>query len=773
MPLLAAFSLHLSGKKVFRRLIFLFFLFLSIGLGALTGLVVVYKSDLPQVHTLEDYHPNVITELYSDDGRVIGSFALERRIIVPYEALPRLLQDALIATEDQRFEKHFGIDIRGIARAVFRGMTSGKRVQGTSTLTQQLSRLCFLTPERSFKRKFQELLIALQIERFYTKPQIMTMYCNQLYLGHGTYGFEAAAQYYFSKTLKDLTLAETATLAGLPAIVHLYTPVTSPEKILLRRDHVLDRMETEKKISREAAEKARQSPINLKISPWQNDLAPYFVEEVRKYLERKYGTQAVHEKGLRVYTTLNIELQQAANEAIKKGLELYDRRHGWRGGKPNILDRGQGILESFEHEDWKKPPQAGKVMTGLVMAVGPAAGQLRFGSYRALLDASVIGWTGKKSPLNLFKPGDLVSFTVQAVDEGKKQLKVELYQHPLLQGALVAIDATTGEVKALVGGSEFRETKFNRATQALRQTGSCFKPIIYTMAIDQGMKPSDAIVDSPISFSAGSGGIWAPHNYDEKFEGAITLRRALAQSRNIPAVKLLNRFGVPKGIEYARKFGITSPNLPPYLPLALGAGEVTLMEMTSAFSTFPNEGIRILPRLIKTVTDYSGAIKEENMVEVREVVSQDTAHSMVELLRGVVEMGTAQTAKVLRRPIAGKTGTTNDFTDAWFIGFTPKLTCGVWVGLDQKKSLGKGETGARAALPIWIDFMQTALKDRPIEEFPGVVLPGPPPAGKVDTSDSAAGDGETPPESPAPQTLLPSPGRPPTPPANSPKPVSR
>lgn len=447
-------------------------------------------------------------------------------------------------------------------------------------------------------------------------------------------------------------------------------------------------------------------------------------------------------------------MQQAANEALRKGLEAYDHRHGWRGVKTNILSQRIGTLNEFDYEDWKKSPVAGKILTGLIMSVGAVTTQVRFGEYRAWLEESSIRWTGKKSSAELFKPGDLVSFTVQSVDDNRKQLKVELYQRPQIQGALVVIDSSTGEVKALVGGSDFRESKFNRATQALRQTGSCFKPIIYTMAIDQGMKPTDTIVDMPISFPSGQG-VWTPHNYDEKFEGAISLRRALAQSRNVPAVKLLNRFGVAKGIEYARKFGITSPSLPPYLPLALGAGEVTLMEMTSAFTVFPNDGVRILPRLIKTVTDYSGTLTEENLVEVREVVSQETARSMVELLRGVVEMGTAQHAKVLKRPVAGKTGTTNDFTDAWFIGFTPTLTCGVWVGMDQKRSLGKGETGARAALPIWVDLMQAALKDKPSEDFAGTATPPAPPVVKLDTADDAAGDGETVPDQPGTAPTLP------------------
>ena len=352
---------------------------------------------------------------------------------------------------------------------------------------------------------------------------------------------------------------------------------------------------------------------------------------------------------------------------------------------------------------------------------------------------------GRKSLVDLFKPGDLALFRIKKVDAAKKQLSVELDQRTEVQGALVAIDVTNGEVKAMVGGYDFEMNKFNRATQAYRQTGSAFKPFIYTMAIDQGMSPTDTILDSPISFPSGQG-VWAPQNYDHKFEGVITLRRALAQSRNIPAVKLLSKFGVEKGIEYVKKFGVTSPNLSPYLPLALGSAEITLLEMTSAYSAFPNDGVRILPRFIRRVTDYSGETKEENLIDVSEVISQKTAETMLGLLQGVVDFGTAQKAKILGRPVAGKTGTTNNYTDAWFIGFTPSLTCGVWVGYDQKKPLGKGETGAKAALPLWIDFMQQVLKDKPREDFKTLeegrpIVPQP-----VDTIDQAEGDGETAPE---------------------------
>ena len=739
---MAALSLQFRGKTFFRTIIFVLLLVVSIAIGAFTGLLIVYKSDLPEVRQLEDYRPNVITELYSDDGRIIGSFALERRVVVTSEQIPKLLKDALIATEDQNFERHWGVDISGIARALFKGLIYWKPIQGTSTITQQLSRLCFLTSEKSFKRKFQELLFSIQIERFYTKSQILTLYCNQVPLGQRTYGFEAAAQFYFSRSIKDLKLEEIAVLAAMPAIAHFTSPVTNPERVMIRRNYVLDRMVKNGNISPPQAAAAKAAPLQLKISTRRNELAPYFAEEIRKYLEQKYGSEAVNERGLRIYTTLNVEMQQAANAAVRKGLEEFDRRHGWRGIQGNILKQENISLESYVHEDWKRPKLPGSKLIGLVVSVKPKVARIKFGEYEATLTDADVAWTRRKSLAALLKVGDLALFRILAVDPLQRQLKVELFQVPEVQGGLVAIDSASGDIKALVGGYDFEGSQFNRATQALRQTGSAFKPFIYAMALDHGMTPTDTIEDAPISFPSGESQ-WSPQNYDHKFEGVITLRRALAQSRNIPAIRLLNRFGIDMGIEYARRFGITSPNLSPYLPLALGSAEVTLLEMTSAYSAFPNDGVRLLPQFIKRVTDYGGEIKEEGLVQVRDVIPQPTARAMVSLMQSVVELGTAQRAKRLRRPVAGKTGTTNDYTDAWFIGFTPSLTCGVWTGYDKKKSLGRGETGARAALPTWVDFMERAVKDKPVETFAPVTLPQKPVSQRVDTADDASGDGET------------------------------
>ena len=724
MLLFSEFSFYFQENKVFRRLVFVLLLLLSIGIGALIGLLIVNKSDLPQVHELEDYRPNVITELYSDDGSTIGSFALERRVVVAYNEIPQLLRDALIATEDKNFETHWGVDIGGIARAVVKAVIGGGRIQGTSTITQQLGRLCFLTAEKSFKRKFQELLFSIQIERFYTKSQIFTLYCNQVPLGHRTYGFEAAARFYFSSSLKTLDLDQIAVLAALPAIAHLGSPVKMKDRVTVRRDYVLRRMVEEGKLTRGQAESARQKALVFKIGSRENDVAPYFAEEVRKYLEKEYGSEAVTERGLRAYTTLNIEMQRAAFRALVQGLEGYDQRHGWRGTKNNVLAQGLGSLHSFQHEDWKKNPVSGERRVGLVIKVTDRSAQVKLGTYRGSLTRANLVWTGRQSPNKLLKIGDLALFRITEVDPQSKIVSIELTQKPEVQGAIVALDNASGEIKAMVGGYNFTESQFNRCTQAYRQTGSAFKPFVYTLALEEGMTAGDVIEDVPISFP-NLRGTWTPRNYDGKFEGVVSLSRAFAQSRNVPAVRLADHFGIERVIETAKRFGITSPSLSFYLPVALGAAEVTLLEMTSAYSVYGNDGVRVTPCYLRRVTDYEGATKEEKLVEVNDVISRKTARAMLALLQNVVHEGTARRAQTLNRPVAGKTGTTNDYTDAWFIGLTPTLTCGVWVGFDKNRSLGRGETGAKAALPIWIDFIRRVTQKKISEQFPSPITKPP------------------------------------------------
>ncbi len=725
--------------KAARLLLFVFLVLASAAVGATSGLLLVYTVDLPQVDELEHYRPSSVTELYDDHGRVIGSFALQRRVIASYDDYPQVLRDALISIEDKDFYRHWGINVWRIAGAAYRDIRSGGRVEGASTLTMQLAKNLFLSPDRSFHRKIQEALLAIQIERRFTKPQIFTLYANQIYLGHGSYGFEAASEYYFSKPAKKLTLDEAALLAGLPKWPANYSPINHPDRCLKRRNLVINSMLEDGKITAKRAAEARDEPIELHVAHDPGSLAPYYVEEIRRYLEATYGSDQVHQGGLKVYTSLDMDLQRAANRAVLDGLAAYERRHGWTGHLENVVANNV-TLENFHHPDWDDEPEAGDYMHALVTSVSPTACVIKFGRFTATLGKNEFAWTLRK-PSDAVKPGDIVYVKVLALNPGDTA-RVSLEQDSGIQGALVAIDNANGDIKAMVGGRDFNLSKFNRATQALRQVGSSFKPYVYTAAIDQGASPDDTILDAPVTFDTPSGP-YIPHNYDDKFEGTITLRRALVQSRNIPALKLADQLGIKKVIDYAHRFGITS-NLPPYLPVALGAAEVTLYEQTSAFSVFPDDGVRVMPRYITKVTDHAGRILEENYAEVKDVVSAQTARVMTAMLREAVLHGTAIRASSLSYPLAGKTGTTNDFTDAWFVGFSPTTTCGVWIGYDEKKSLGTGETGAHAALPVWMDYMKVALAGKEPGEFQ---LPAPslklPPAQKIDTPDTAPGEDES------------------------------
>ncbi len=711
-----------SGRRIFGQLAFLVLLLLAAGVGALAGLVFIYSANLPQVHALLDYRPDVMTEIYADDRTVIGSFALERRVIVTYDQIPPVLRDAVLSIEDRHFENHIGVDIIRILRAGITDLMEWRKVQGASTLTMQLSRMLFLTPEKSFRRKFQELLLTIQIERQFTKPQIFTMYCNQVGLGGGSYGFEAASQYYFGKHVRELTLPQAALLAGLPKTPTAYSPILHPDRAVQRRNQVLLAMLENGKITAAQYEQAKAAPLGLHVQKWNNEIAPYFVEDVREFLEKKYGAEAVNTNGLRVYTTLNLPLQRLAVAALRQGLRDDDKRRGWRGPEQNILktqlaSAGDPVvtLESYTNEDWNKPLEPETLVRGLVMEVKPDYALMRFGKLTARVTAKDFAWTRKTESREVFAPGDVDLFLIKEIKG--RTLHVTLDQRPDVQGALVAIENKTGAIKAMVGGYDFNESKFNRAVQAERQVGSSFKIYVYSQALMEGANPFETIVDAPISYPTSSG-IWAPHNYDNKFEGSITLLHALAESRNIPAVRLLARVGVDKVIKLCRKFGITS-RLAANLPLALGASDLTLLEHTSAFTTFPDDGLHVAPRLIDRVTDYDGRVIDEFTSSLTDVLPAPVARLMVSMLREPLNSGTAVRAKPLaqKHPLAGKTGTTNDFTDAWFIGFSPSLTCGVWVGFDDHRTLGDKEEGSHVALPIWMQFMEAVLKDRPVEDF--------------------------------------------------------
>src|SRR5437764_665495 len=642
-------TLRLRSFKLIDRVALAFLLLCAILFGTACGLLFVYASDLPEIRALETYRPNVVTEIYADDGQLVGSFALQRRILMTYEQCPRVLYNAVTAIEDQHFEQHWGIDFPRMFTAALRHITRGRRAGGASTITMQLAGNLFLDrSDISFRRKAEETLLALQIERRYSKPQIFTMYANQVYLAHGNYGFASAAQFYFGKPVTDLKLPEAALLAGMingPK----FSPLLNPEGALARRNLVLRRMEEEGKITPVEEAAAVKSPLGLHLQYPRNDLAPYFFEEIRKYLESTYGTEAVHERGLRVYTTLNISMQRAANLAVRDVLHSYDRRHGWRGGLHNIVKDNLGTLECYEDDDWRRPIEKGSYVTGLVMAVDEKYATIKIGTYRAVISASDFAWTGRKKPSELLKVGDLGQFSVQELRETTARVQVE--QQPAPQAAMVAIDNPTGEIKALVGGYSFDDSKFNRATQAVRQVGSSFKIYVYADAIANGASPFDTILDAPFTTVSG-GQPYSPRNYDEKFEGNITLRRALAGSRNVPAVKLAEKIGINTVVDMAKRFGITTP-LPPYLPLALGAADMKLLEHVSAFTVFPNDGLRIDSHIIRRVTSYDGALLEEAHPEVHDVVSPDVARTMTAMLEEVIKFGTGVPAEGLGGPAGG------------------------------------------------------------------------------------------------------------------------
>jgi penicillin-binding protein 1A len=729
---------EIAGRKVVGRVLFGLLVLISALVGATAGLLLVYTTDLPQVEALEAYRPSSITELYDDHGRVIGSFALQRRVVASYDDFGPLLRDALVSIEDKDFYSHSGINFWRIVGAAYRDIESGGRVQGASTLTMQLARNLFLSPDRSFHRKVQETMLAIQIERRFTKPQIFTLYANQIFLGHGVYGFEAASEFYFSKRARDLTLTEAALLAGLPKGPGIYSPINHPDRATKRRNLVINGLLEDGKITAAQAEAARSAPLGLRLLHDPNSLAPYFVEEIRRYLENKYGTDQVHEGGLKVYTSLDVDLQKSASQAVLDGLATYERRHGWKGHLENVIAEGTAS-DKYEHPDWDDEPEVNGYIHALVTSSGVGLATAKFGRYTAALGQADIAWTQGKIQ-DLLREGDICYVRILSLSPNGAA-RVSLEQDSGAEGALVAIDNTTGGITAMVGGRDFNESKFDRATQALRQVGSSFKPYVYTAVIDKGASPDDTVLDEPVTFDTGSGP-YTPHNYDEKFEGLITLRRALAQSRNIPALKLASKVGIKTVIDYAERFGITA-RLPPYLPVALGSAEVTLMEQTSAYSVFPNDGVRVTPRYITKVTDYEGRVLEEDYPEVKDVVSARTARIMTGMLHEVVLHGTAVAAAKLPFPAGGKTGTTNDFTDAWFVGFSPSMTCGVWIGFDEKKSLGAKETGAHAALPIWMNFMTAAMAGKDPGQFqapPEIAVPG---AQKVDTPDTVPGVDET------------------------------
>jgi penicillin-binding protein 1A len=688
--------------------------------GALCGLAVLYSIDLPQMEDLARYRPNTTTELLDIHGRQIGSFALERRVVMPYSEIPPVLRSAIISIEDKSFESNWGINVLRVGEAALTDLHEHGRAQGASTLTMQLARNLFLSSRKTYSRKLQEIFLTIQIERRFTKDQIFTLYANQIYLGHGRYGFEAGSEFYFSKHVRDLTLPEAALLAALPKGPEAYSPVRHPARALARRNLVLSEMRQDHKITAAQMAAAQAEPLGLKIEEAPNSVAPYFVEEVRQQLEREYGVDEVHGAGLRVYTTLDLDLQKTANRAVLDGVARYERRHGWRTHLQNVNDAGLDP-ETYRHPDWTAGPVVeGDYVHAMVTSVTAHSVSVKVDGQRMTLSPEDWAWTHIPAANKFLRVGDLVYVHVTAM--GPDGLgKAHLEEDTGTQGSLMAIDNANGEVLAMVGGRDFALSQFNRATQSERQVGSSFKPYVYTAAMEAGMTPDSIVLDEPASFPTPNGP-YTPHNYEEDWKGPITLTAAFAESRNIPALRIADKVGIKAVIAVARRFGITSP-LPPFLPVAIGAAGITLAEQVSAYSTFPNDGIRMEPHYIRRVTQANGVPLDSPNAGVSEVISVDTARTMMVLLKAVVEHGTGFAASALHHPLAGKTGTTNNFTDAWFVGFSPSVTCGTWVGFDDRTSLGKKETGAQAALPIWMDLMKVAIAGKPDEKFPEADAP--------------------------------------------------
>ncbi len=702
---------------VFYGFLIIFSALAGIAFGVLAG----YEYNLPKIQSLEDFRPDVITDIYSDDNKVIGEFAIERRIIVSYEDIPPYLQLAILAAEDDKFFNHSGINYLSTLRAVYKDIIALKREEGASTITQQLARMLMGNMEKTFDRKVKELLVAWKIEKRYSKQQILTLYCNQHYFGHGAFGVAAAADTYFGKQLKDLTVEECALIAGLPRNAAMYSPLLHPDAALARRNYILSRMVAEEMITPRAAAEAKAKPILLKPRTRKTDLAPYFIEWVRESLADRFTTDVIWRKGLRVYTSLNIAMQKAANKALRDGLRTLDKKRGWRVPIDNVLKDPAVRLQTYSHPDWRLILRPGDLATGLVESIDDPEMKVRIGKYRATLGLKEIAWTKAKLPSEILKAGDLATFEITALDEAKKTATATLDQIPEIQGAFITLDNATGEIRAMVGGYDFETSEFNRATQAMRQVGSTFKPFVYSTALEQGMSPENTILDAPLTFKDTLGRVWSPVNYDGKFKGKITLHQALIESRNVPTIRLASQLGIKNVLVMARRFGLNG-QMEAYLPLAIGACEATPLEMAAAFTTFPNLGIQPKPYFIRKIEDYDHVKKEQAEPKTHKVLDPDIAEQMLGLLQDVVQNGTAKAARSLNRPLGGKTGTTNDFTDAWFVGFSPSITTAVWVGFDSKKSLGDQEAGAVVALPIWMQFMQEILKDKPVEQFSTVEI---------------------------------------------------
>jgi penicillin-binding protein 1A len=703
-----------------------------IGTGTVVGVLWVATRDLPTFDSFQDYQPSLVSRVYADNGEIIGQFFIERRLYTPIDQIPKDLTQAVIAVEDTRFLEHPGLDIVGIGRAAWTNLKKGGRFQGASTITQQLARALFLTPERTYTRKVKELILAIKMEWVLTKDQILEMYLNQIYFGHGAYGIAAATLTYFDKSVTELSLPEAAFLAGLPKAPNNYSPYRNPDLAKSRKELVLRRMIEAGFITKEEAQTAIGEVLNYRrqsIEP----IASYFVEDIRQRLVERYGESLVYKGGLQIYTTLNIAMQKLAEANLQQGLRQVDKRQGWRGPLGHV-DLGKDFVPPEEYPELQSPRAAlvHGLYRGLVTKVTKKSAAVLVGNTlkgtislddmkwaeRRLKDVNDVGTAvvqKKITPRHILKAGDIIELWPK---NGNLESGIfVLEQTPLVEGSLLALDPRTGAVQAMSGGYDFHRSQFNRAVSARRQPGSAFKPLIYATALQQGLTPATLILDAPVVYlDEELDRVWKPENYEKRFYGTISLRDALRHSRNAATVRLLEQIGVPEVITVASNLGIQSP-LSQDLSLALGSSSVTLQEITSAYGVFSNHGMWLRPYQITLVKDMNGEILEQHLFEPRQAMTQENAYLTTNMLMDVIQSGTGRRAKKIGRPLAGKTGTTNGYNDAWFVGYAPNLATGVWVGFDTVRTLGRLESGAHAALPIWTEFMGQALRGLPVQTF--------------------------------------------------------
>ena len=734
-----------------------------VGVAATAGLLWHFSKDLPDYSQLQDYEPPVMTRVHAADGSLVAEYARERRLYIPIQAVPKLVINSFLAAEDKNFYEHGGLDFTGIARAGFvylQNYGSSRRPQGASTITQQVAKNFLLTNELSMSRKVKEALLALKIERTYSKDKILELYLNEIYLGLGAYGIAAASLVYFDKAVNELTVPEAAYLASLPKAPNNYHPFRQRERAIERRNWVIDRMAEAGFIKTADAEKAKHSALGVTTKATSAHIfaAEYFAEEVRRELYERYGEKKLYEGGLSVRTTLDTKLQALARKTFTDGLLRFDEAQGWRGPITKIDIAGDWGVKLAEV---KALADVAPWRLAVVLEVSDQSARVGLQPGRepggfvskqrtiGMLPLEGMKWakTGGKAVSKVSQvvnPGDVVY-----VEAAKSEGQFSLHQVPEVSGAMVVEDPWTGRVLAMVGGFSFDQSQFNRATQALRQPGSSFKPFVYAAALDNGYTPSTIVLDAPLEIDQGPGvGVWRPENYEGKFYGPATLRFGIEHSRNVMTVRLAQDIGMPLIAEYAKRFGVYD-DLPPYLSFALGAGETTLLRMTTAYAMFDNGGRRVKPTLVDRIQDRYGHTvykhderecigcdgkKWENQPEPslidrrQQVLDPMTAYQITSMMEGVVQRGTAAGAgfqKEVGKPIAGKTGTTNDEKDAWFIGFTPDIVVGVYMGYDKPRHLGRGATGGHLSAPIVKDFLKVALADKPSVPFrvpPGIKL---------------------------------------------------